>query len=190
MKLNYEKTIAGFMAALLAATPIAFAATSVGSAFGMRGSAGSLGAVVVVGSGAAASDVAGAADIAVRLAELSYTTTTTSGGSAVEGISKDGVTLCTQATPETNCQLIDGTNAFPSSGVLKTFHYTGLKDGSYSWRGDDYDYREQIDVSAVTMRHDFASSDINGTAKMQIDSGDVIYEWVAEELLNGTGSRT
>ena len=188
MKFDYEKTIAGFMAALLATTPIAFAAANVGTAFSTLGTNGSLDAVVVVGSGAAASDVAGAVDIAARMAELSYTKTSTTGGSDVNGLSKDGVTLCTQATPETNCQLIDGTNAFPSSGVVKTFHYTGLKDASFGWRGDDYDIREQVDVSAVTMRHSWSSSDINGTPKMQIDSGDVIYEWVAEELLNGTGS--
>jgi len=188
MKFDYEKTIAGFMAALLATTPIAFAAANVGTAFSMLGTDGTLDAVVVVGSGAAASDVAGAVDIAARLAELSYTTTTVTGGEAVDGLVKDGITLCTQGTPETNCQLIDGTNAFPSSGVLKNFHYSGLKDGTYSWRADDYDYREQVDISAVTMRHSWSASDINGTPKMQIDSGDVIYEWVAEELLNGTGT--
>jgi hypothetical protein len=188
MKINYEKTIAGFMAALLAAMPVAFAATNVSQAFGKLGTNGVLDAVVVVGSGAAASDVAGAADIAVRLAELSYTTTTTTGGTAVDGLSKDGIGICTSATPDTACQLMDGTNGFPSSGIVKSFHYSGLKDTTYSWRADDYDYREQVDISGVTMRHSWSTTDINGTPKMQVDSGDVFYEWVSEELLNGTGT--
>jgi len=190
MKINYEKTIAGFMAALLAAMPVAFAATNVSDAFGKLGTNGVLDAVIVVGSGAAASDVAGAADIAVRLAELSYTTTTTSGSTAVDGLSKDGIGICTSATPDTACQLMDGTNGFPSSGIVKSFHYSGLKDTTYSWRADDYDYREQVDIAGVTLRHSWSTTDINGTPKMQIDSGDVFYEWIAEELLNGTGAKT
>ena len=102
----------------------------------------------------------------------------------INGLVKDGIGICTSATPDTDCQLMDGTNAFPSSGILRNFHYNGLQDSTYLWRGNNYDYREQVDISGVTMRHSWSTTQINGTPKMQIDSGDVIYEWVAEELLN------
>jgi len=192
MKINYEKTIAGFMAALLTVMPVAFAATSVSQAFGSLGASGSLDAVVVVGSGAAASDVAGAADIAVRLAELSYNTVSTTGGSAVDGLLKDGVGICTAGGPTptvAQCGVAVGTNPFPASGVLKTFHYSTLKQATYAWKGNDYDFYEDVDLATggVTIRHDLNTNLINGTPKVQIDSGDIIYEYVFNKLLNGTG---
>jgi hypothetical protein len=192
MKINYEKTIAGFMAALLTVMPVAFAATSVSNAFGSLGASGSLDAVVVVGSGAAASDVAGAADIAVRLAELSYNTVSTTGGSAVDGLLKDGVGICIVGGPTptvAQCGVAVGTNPFPASGVLKTFHYSTLKQATFAWKGNDYDFYEDVDLATggVTIRHDLNTNLINGTPKVQIDSGDIIYEYVFNKLLNGTG---
>jgi hypothetical protein len=38
------------------------------------------------------------------------------------------------------------------------------------------------------MRHDYGTSGINGTEKMEIESGDVYYEYVFDKALTGTGS--
>ena len=183
-----KKLIAGFLTALTALLTVAsptLAATQLGSYPGILASAGVLSAYVVVGTGGTdaaglASDVAGAIDIAVRLAEVGKTTaseTCAATSGAVTGTEKDNVGLNEALSAD-----------FPASGVLKTAHYSGLKDGTYSWRTDDYDYREQVDISGVSMSHDLAVSNVNGTETMIVETGDVKYQWVVEETLKGTGS--
>jgi len=181
-----RKLIAGFMTALMAlltATTPVLAATSLGSypTF-LKGADGTLNAYVVVGSAANVADVIGAVDIASRLAEVGKATVTqTCSGSsgAVDGTTKDTCPL--------NGALSD---TFPGSpaGVLKTAHFSGLKDNTISWRGTDYDYREQVDISGVSMRHALTVNNINGTEKMVVESGDVIYEYVFDKAISGTGS--
>jgi len=179
-----RKLIAGFMTAfmaLLTATSPVLAATSLGSypAF-LKGADGTLNAYVVVGSAANVADVIGAVDVASRLAEVGKATVTQtcSGASgAVDGTDKD------------TC-LLNGALGltFPSNGTLKTAHFSGLKDSTFSWRGTDYDYREQVDISGVSMRHALNVNNINGSEKMVVESGDVIYEYVFDKAVSGTGS--
>jgi hypothetical protein len=177
-----KKLIAGFMTALMALLPIVSAAELGNYPAFLEDADGTLDALVVIGSAAAVGDVVGAVDIAVRLAEVGKTTTsqTCAGASAaVVGTRKDNLAL--------NADL---SSQFPASGVLKTAHYSELDDSTFSFRGTDYDYREQVDFGSVTLSHDLATNNVNGTEKMTVLSGEIKYQLVFEKVLTGTGSAT
>jgi len=174
-----KKLIAGFMTALMALVPLV-SAVELGDYPGFLAEDGVLDALVVVGSDAAVADVVGAVDVAVRLAEAGETTTTLScagAEGAVLGTRKDTLPLSG-----------DLSSTFPSSGVLKSAHYSALLDASFSWRGTDYDYREQVDIGNVGLSHSLTLSNVNGTEKMLVESGDIKYQFVFEKALTGTGS--
>jgi hypothetical protein len=179
-----KKLFAGFMTALVAlltATAPVLAVQELGAypTF-LKGDDGTLNTYVVVGSAANVADVVGAVDIAARLAEVGKSTVSQacSGASgSLSGQEKDTIPLG---------GLLSGT--FPSSGVLKSAHYSTLKDSTYSWRGTDYDYREQVDIGGVQMRFGAAVPNVNGTLKMEVENGDVVYQYVFEKALTGTGS--
>ncbi len=140
----------------------------------------------VIGATASPADVAGAVDIAVRMAAESKTTTVTTTGTSgtVDGVERDGINIGTSSGGSNLYTAITGGAAFPSSGILKNTHYSTLKDSTFSHRGTDYDYREQVDVSGVRMRHDLSTDKINGTEKMVIGTnGDIKYEFVFEKGL-------
>jgi hypothetical protein len=175
-----KKLIAGFMTALMALLPLVSAAELGNYPAFLEDADGTLDALVVIGSAAAVGDVVGAVDIAVRLAEVGKTTvsqTCAGAAAAVEGTRKDNLAL--------NADL---SSQFPSSGVLKTAHYSGLADSTFGFRGTDYDYREQVNIGSVSMSHDLATNNVNGTEKMTILSGEVRYQLVFEKALVGTGS--
>ena len=175
-----KKLIAGFMTALMALLPLV-SATELGNyPVFLEDADGVLDALVVVGAAASPSDVVGAVDLAVRLAEVGKTVvsqTCSGAASAVTGTRKDNVGLADAMS-----------TAFPGSAVLKTAHYSGLKDSKISWRGTDYDYREQVNIAGVQMSHDLTVSYVNGTETMVIQSGDIKYQLVFEKLIEGTGS--
>lgn len=191
-----EKLIAGFMAALMAlvtAVSPVLGATALSSFPTFLGSKGTPDFYIVLGSGvgtnvASPSDVAGAVDIAIRLAELSYTQVQASGGTAVTGLDRDGVTLCVSGTL-TNCKLnVQATsatgNAFPDT-TLKNAHFSGLKTGTVNWNNADYKYHEQVDVGGVKMRHDLNTDKINGTEKMVVSTNaDVKYQYYFDQSIN------
>ena len=176
--MKFEKIIAGLMAALTTLVTLAYpilAAKTLGDYPTFLAKDGTLNAYVSFGSGAASSDVAGAVDIAVRLAELSYTTKTAgTTAETVDGLSKDTLSL-TGALSST----------FPNP--IKSIHYSGLKDSTYSWRSNDYDYYEDVNLGDTKLNHDFGTDKINGTEKMIVTSGQVMYEFVFDKALSGTG---
>ncbi len=190
-----KKLIASFLAALITtvttASPV-LAATALNNYPTFLTSAGAISAYIIVGSTAATSDVAGAIDLAVRLAEANKTTVSQAcaGGAAAgyDGLVRDGIRLGTASGGDA---LAQGGNvysvAFPT-GTLKNFHYSGLKDSTISWRSANYDYSEDIETSAVRMRHDYGTSNINGTEKMQIQTGEVIYSFIFDKAMTGLGS--
>ncbi len=142
--------------------------------------------IFVIGKTAQTEDVAGAVDIAVRMAAESKTTTTattTTTSGTVTGVDRDGIAIGTTATAGTSLSTaISGGSAFPNSGVVLTTHFSGLKDSTFSHRGTDYDYKEQVDVSAVRMSHDLGTDKINGSERMVIGtSGDIKYEYVFDK---------
>ena len=180
-----KKLIAGFMTALM--TLMTFVTPVIAVELGnypsfIEGTDGTLNAIVVVGADAAVADVVGAIDVAARLAEVGETDAAVECpgvSGAVEGTRKDTVALAG-----------DLSVTFPASGVLKTAHYAGLADSSFSWRGTDYDYREQVDFGSVAMSHSLTTSQVNGTEKMLVETGDIQYQLVFEKALTGTGSVT
>lgn len=143
--------------------------------------------IFVIGKTAQTEDVAGAVDIAVRMAAESKTTTTattTTTSGTVTGVDRDGIRFGTIASGDALSTAISGGAAFPNSGIVLTTHFSGLKDSTFSHRGTDYDYKEQVDVSAVRMRHDLATDKINGSEKMVIGTnGDVKYEYVFDKSI-------
>jgi hypothetical protein len=185
--MKFEKIIASLMVTLTTLMTLVYPVLAAVPTLGTLASTPSTvlgkpaeGFYIVIGKDAKAEDVAGAADIAVRLAELSYEEKNIPGVSAaVNGLERDDVGLN------------DALSVLPGSGVLKNFHYTGLKDSTFSWRGSNYDYHEDVNVAGVKMRHEFAASNINGTEKMEFQtSGDVLYEYVFDKALSGIGTAT
>jgi hypothetical protein len=175
-----EKLIASFMAALMAlmttVNPV-LGATALSTFPSFLGKDGTINFYVVMGAAADPSDVAGAVDIAIRLAELSYSSVSAAGASAVNGIEKDTIGLDSALS-----------TVIPSP--VKTLHYSGLKDSTYRWRSVDYDYYEDFVLGTTQMSHDFGTDKLNGTEKMVVSSGQVMYEFVFDKALSGTGSLT
>ena len=171
-----EKLIAGLMAALTALTSVypALAVT-------LADFPGFLGKpvedfLIVIGAQADPADVAGAADVAIALAVQSTEEVAVPGAAAaVIGIEKKTVGL-SQAWSE----------AFPSP--IRTMHYTGLKQSTFNWKGNDYDYYEQIVYGNIRMSHDFATDKINGTEKLIVEPGQIAYEYVFNKDLNITAT--
>ncbi|MDI6798850.1 MAG: S-layer protein [Candidatus Aenigmarchaeota archaeon] len=135
------------------------------------------GVYVVVGDTAAASDIVGAVDLAIRLAEHSYTIETLPGvPAAVTGIEKNTI----------DPRFGNLTDVFPNP--IRTFHYPGLKQGQITWKGGNYDYHEQINLSAATSKvyfsHDFGTVGINGTETMVVPASAITYEYVFDKTLN------
>jgi len=127
-------------------------------------------------------DVVGAIDLATRLAEVGKGTTTTSCASssaAVDGVSKDTVTI--------QRGYID--DFFP--GNIRSFHTSKLTTGTYSWASNNYDYYEDISLgtSQIYTSHDFGTTGINGTQSLVIPTTVLKYRYVFKKALN-LGSKT
>jgi hypothetical protein len=73
---------------------------------------------------------------------------------------------------------------------MTSSQYSGLKDSTFAWKSNDYDYHEQVDVNGVSMRHDYGTDSINGTEKMVVENNDIIYEYVFDKAVNFGGTIT
>ncbi len=190
LKLNvrnnmYKKFVASFMASLMAAMTLVspvMAATALNTYPTFLGKVGDF--YVVVGKDAAASDIAGAIDVAANLAQLSYKDTTISGttSSGLTGTERKVVI----PTLSTGGQIAgSGTSQFPSK--LRTFHYSGLKEGQYEYRGTKHNYHEEVELddsgTTMTLTHS-TSSPINGTLKMRMDNNATVYKYVFDDTVS------
>ncbi|MFH0890076.1 MAG: S-layer protein [Candidatus Aenigmatarchaeota archaeon] len=193
-----KKAIAIGMGTLLAGASLAFAGAAVTDLTKVFPSTGTSDLVasntlIVVGAGVDSTDTVAGVDVAGRLGSTSTTTQTlTTTGSNVDGIEKDGVNICISTTAA-SCILSTaaGTgSAFPSGVVMTNTHYSGLKKGTISWDSNDYDYKEQADLSGVTMSHDVTTDKVNGTETMVVESGDLIYNYVFDKALNISSKST
>jgi len=199
MQFRKIAAIAGtaLMGISMAAVPI-MAATNVGNIASLATPSDSVAnfPIFVIGKTAASADVAGAIDIAVRMAAESKTTTatntTTGSAGTVTGVDRDGIATGTTAAAGTALSTaISGGSAFPNSAVILTTHFSGLKDSTISWKSTDYDYKEQVDVSAVRMSHDLATDKVNGSEKMVINTnGDIKYQYVFDKTINISAATT
>ncbi|MFZ3077347.1 MAG: hypothetical protein WA139_02735 [Candidatus Aenigmatarchaeota archaeon] len=198
--MQFRKMAAVAGSALMAGMTLAgaaIAATNVGNIASLATPSDSVAnfPIFVIGKTAASADVAGAIDIAVRMAAESKTTTsvtTTSTSASVTGVDRDGIATGTTAAAGTALSTaISGGSAFPNSAVILTTHFSGLKDSTISWKSADYDYKEQVDVSAVRMSHDLATDKVNGSEKMVIGtSGDIKYQYVFDKTINISAATT
>jgi len=183
-----SKIIASFLAALMLFAPAALAATALNTypSF-LATSDHTLDAYVVVGSAAATSDVVGAVDLAVRLTELSYITKTITGtvASNVNGIEKDGIGFDNNdLSTGSSAGPSNYANAFPSGDIVKNAQYSGLNEGSYQWKSNSYDYREQVDLSGITLSNDYGTNGVNGTLTMEVGSSAIKYQYVFKSAIN------
>lgn len=195
--MKIKKWIATGLSALMAGATLAgasLAATQLGSFptfLGATTASGSaLDSFVVVGADAKTSDVVGAVDLAARLAELSYTTQSIAGTTTTTGgvFDRDGISIGTASGGDAlSVGATDYSNPFPSGANIKNFHWSGLQQGTYAWRSSSYDYHEQLWLGGIRMRHDYGTSGVNGTETMEVESGDIIYQYVFDKDLTGTG---
>jgi hypothetical protein len=189
--MNLKELIAGMLSLLVTAGTLSFAAlaaTTLDKYPGFLVSAGQLNAYVVVGSGGTdpaglASDIAGAVDIAVRLAELQFSKTTVS---AVTTTAVDGVERQIPVAGADFKELTDPTDGLPQ--VLQTFHYGGLKQGTISFKGTSYRYHEAVWLSNtpgyLRLDHSFADSKVNGTMTLKVVTTDPVeYRYYFDESL-------
>lgn len=150
--------------------------------------AGNLDAVVVVGATAAASDVAGAIDVAANLANLNYKTVST-GGTGIagfNGLEKNGISI---GISSGGTDLSTGQNAFPTVSALKNSHYSGLWTGTVSFNSSTYNAHEEVDVSGVRMRHDLGTDKLNGTEKMVVNTNaNIVARYKFDSDITGAGT--
>ncbi|MBI4010157.1 MAG: S-layer protein [Candidatus Aenigmarchaeota archaeon] len=198
--MKIKKWIATGLSALMAGSTIAaagLAATSLKDFPGFLGAttatSSALDAFVVVGADAKTSDVVGAVDLAARLAELSYTVESVSGATPTgfNGIDKDGIRIGLAANgDDLSVGGTDYSNPLPAGATIKNFHWTGLKDSTYTWRSSTYDWSEQLWVGGAKIRHTTEQSGVNGTLTLEVESGDIRYQYVFDKTISGTGDGT
>jgi len=185
--MKFEKSIATFLAALMSLVSVAYpvlAATNLGQYPGFLINAdGSLGAYVVVGASASSQDVIGATDLASRLAQAAAITTTVPGTSAaINGLQKDEVDI--------NFGNMSVTFGGPFPDPIRNFHYSGLLQGTISYKGNTYNYHEALALGDTYFSHDFGTAGINGTETMVVHSNQIKYEYVFDSALNCTALAT
>jgi len=187
--MKYGKSIATFMAALMSLVSITYPILAQSSytlgqypSF-LLNSNGSLNALIVVGASASPQDVIAATDLATRLAQSAATTVSVPGTSAsINGLQKNTIDI----------NFGNLTDVFPNP--VRSFVYSGLQTGTISFKGNTYNYHEDINLGLTTpgiyFSHDFATSGINGTETMVVPSGSVGYEYVFDTALNCTALAT
>jgi hypothetical protein len=77
---------------------------------------------------------------------------------------------------------------FPNNGIVTNVEYNHLQKGTFYWKSNAYNYHEQVDISNVRMRHDYGTTSIKGMEKMQVQPGNIIYEYVFDQDVNFGGS--
>ncbi|MEM7824749.1 MAG: S-layer protein [Candidatus Aenigmatarchaeota archaeon] len=175
----YKKFVASFMTALMAAMTLvspALGATALNTYPTFLGKVGDF--YVVVGEEAAASDIAGAIDIAANLAQLSYKETTVT-GATVTGLT--GIERKIAIPSTSGGSIIGGSGANNLPDVLKSFHFTGLKEGQFEYKGVKYGYHEEVRLPTTgtsMVLTNALSSPVNGTLKMKIEGNTVRYRYV------------
>lgn len=80
-------------------------------------------------------------------------------------------------------QLSAGVSAFPT-GVWTQSVVPQLWQGKISLKGSDYDAKEIMSATAVRMRNDAATNNINGTSTMEVESGDVYFAYRFDKAIN------
>lgn len=179
-----NKFVASLMTALMAVVILvspALAATALNTYPTFLGKSGDF--YVVVGEKAATADVVGAIDIAYNLA-TGLATPSTSGSTTTSGLVGTERKVSIPALAAQGA--IAGTNdpnKFPTT--LRNFHYSGLKEGKYTYLTTDHNYHESVVLpltTTVALTHSLGSP-VNGTLKMKIDGNTVQYRYVFDDTI-------
>jgi len=186
--MKFEKLIATFLAALMSIVSVAYpvlAATNLGQYPGfLLNSNGSLNTLIVVGSSASSQDVIAATDLATRLAQSAAVSVSVPGGttSNINGLEKNTIDI----------NMGNMTDVFPNP--IRSFHYNGLQTGTLSYKGNTYNYHEDVNLAntgqGVFFSHDFATNYINGTETMVVGANMLAYEYVFDSAINCTALAT
>jgi len=181
--MKFEKIIASFMAAITTLMTLALPVLSASNLGGYPGflvnADGTPNYYFVVGSKADPADIVAAIDIASRLGQSSVTSASTGTlGAGINGIEKNDIDV----------NYGNLTDKFPNP--IRSFHYSGMKQGQISWRSNNYDYHEDLQLGNVYFSHDFGTSGINGTETMVVQTNQVKYEYVFDKALNFTDLAT
>jgi hypothetical protein len=178
-----KKLIASLMTALMAVVTFASPAlaTAVNTYPTFLGSSGDF--YVVVGEDAATMDVAGAIDIASNLAQLSFTETATDGTTSDVTGTERKIAIPSSATGGQ----IGGSGANNLPASLRNYHYSGLNEGQYSFKGTLHNFHEEARLLTAAsqtpqMTHSLVDY-VNGTLKMKVDTQGVEYRYVFDDAI-------
>ncbi len=135
---------------------------------------------VVIGASAASSDVVGAVDIMASLAGVSVVEKTVPGVPTSQVLGIERKVVIPSSSPGSQIAATSpNANQFPE--ILKTYHFSGLLQGQFSYKGTSYNYHEEVKLSTnaaiLGLTHNLGNY-VNGTLKMKLDSGAVEYRYV------------
>ncbi len=162
-------TGSALMGALAIAGPVAASTVTSVNAIGTLASSTSF-PVFVVGASAQTADVAGAINIAVGMASQ------LGGGS--------GVTVGGDGVQKNNIDIRNGTLIDQFPNPMKSFHYAGFKTSTIAWKGNNYNYHDQLWLNGTYFSHDFGTAGINGTETMVVPANNLIYDYVFDQSIN------
>ena len=177
------KIIASLMAAIMAAITFAspaLSATALSTYPNFLGKSGDF--YIVVGANAATVDVAGAIDIASNLAQLSYKDTSITGTTSSDLVGTERKVLIPTSSSD---GAIAGITSNQLPETLRNFHYSGLKEGKYTYLSSDHNYHEAVvlpNTNVVGLTHSLGTP-INGTLKMKIDANTIEYRYVFDDAI-------
>jgi hypothetical protein len=102
---------------------------------------------------------------------------------AIDGVVKDIIVPSTAS--------VSLGSVFQNNGLMTNSYYSNLKNSTFAWKSNIYNYHEQVNISSVSMSRDPYMSMINGTTKMIVGtSANIKYEYVFDQDLNFGGSIT
>jgi len=182
--MQINKWIATGLAALMAGATLAGAVLATTPLSSYPTMFGGTVPYVVVGSTAAASDVVGAVDIMASLAGVSTLTKTVPSG-AITALT--GIERKVEIPTASSGSVIGGTSSYQLPTPLKNYHFSGLLQGQYSYKGTNHNYHESVELGATTpmLTHSLVSY-VNGTLKMKIDSGSIVYKYTFDDSISAT----
>ncbi len=102
---------------------------------------------------------------------LQTTTTTTTSIPNTNGIERDNIDI----------NYGNLTDKFPNP--LTNAQYSGLKQGAISFKGNSYNYHEDVNLGNIFFSHDYANNNIQGRETMVAQSGQLAYEYVFDSSI-------
>ncbi len=148
-----------------------------------------LNAYIVVGATAATSDVVGAIDLATTLAQAAATTTTNTVAGTTQGVTGTERKIVISGGSTAGVIGGSGSNNLPST--LYTYHYSGLLQSQFQFKGTYHNYKEMVVLGSSTPQLTHKLGDpVNGTLKMKIDTQSITYKYQFLDSISDFGPAT